>query len=185
MMKVHSLTAVSLMAIASATTFLNNAQAETTPTTFACGTSNGVPATVAKTQRGDVPVIRWSSDYFSDSGWTPERRCQEVSTRFQTYQADGSLKYLTTGVINRMSVVCTTDREGGSCQNLLFTLKAGANAGQTLRDLLNVRTHATGPLNQSESRVYIDMDNYLQTAPLEGESPANTSESDVPRSNLW
>jgi hypothetical protein len=185
MMKVHSLAAASLMAIASATTFIHNAQAEPTATTFACGTSNGVPTTMARTQRGDVPVIRWSSDYFSDSGWTPERRCQEVSTRFQTYQQDGSLKYLTTGVINGMSVVCTSDREGGSCKNLLFTLKAGSNAGQTLRDLLNVRTHATGPLNQSESRVYINMSDYLQTAPLDGETPANTPESSVPGNNLW
>jgi Circadian oscillating protein COP23 len=190
-MKVHSLKIVSLIAIASASALLastlgNSAQAETTaPTTFACGASSGVPATMAQTQRGEIPVIRWSSDYFSDSGWTPERRCQEVSTRFQTYQQDGSLKYLTTGVMNGMSVVCTTDHDGGTCKNLLFTLKAGSNAGQTLRDLLQVRTHATGPLNQSEARVYINMDEYLQTAPLDGETPVNSPDAAAPGNALW
>ncbi len=193
-MKARSFITLTMAAIATSTLILGNMgnigqvhAAERQSTNFVCGVSNGVPTTMAQTQRGNVPVIRWTSNNFSDSGWTPERRCQEVSSRFQTYHEDGSLNYLTTGVMNGMPVVCTTNQEGGTCQNLLFTLKEGANAGQTLRDLLQVRTHATGPLNQSEARVYINMQDYLETAALNGEAPTNTTPTPPAASSspLW
>jgi hypothetical protein len=158
----------------------HNAQAGTS-TSFTCSVDNGVPTTMAQTQRGVTPVIRWSSDSFSDSGWTPEKRCTEVSKRFQTYSDEGTLSFLTTGVMNGMPVVCTTNQEGGTCQNLLFTLQSGDNAGQTLRNLLAVRNRASGPLNQSTARVYVDMAEYLLMAPVEpGTAPEDADLGESP-----
>ncbi len=52
---------------------------------FTCGkTSDGFPATVAQTSRGNVPVIRWVSNYFRQSGYNPQTLCQMVSRRLQT-----------------------------------------------------------------------------------------------------
>ena len=87
--------------------------------------------------------------------WSPEARCQEVSKRFESYHRDGTLNFLTTGRMNRQSVVCVAQSQGGPCSGLLFTLKPGSNPGQTLQKLLDVRHRATGPLNESASaRLY-------------------------------
>ncbi|MGB3266096.1 MAG: COP23 domain-containing protein [Microcoleus sp.] len=144
---------------------------------FVCGTSNGAPATIAQTNRGDVPVIRWTSDRFREAGYSPQRRCLEVSARFHQYFRNQKLNYLTTGIMNNQQVVCVANGEGGNCTGLLFTLKPGSEPNQVLKNLLAVRVRASGPLNESASRVYIDMSEYLQQAAVE--DPQN-SQSDNP-----
>ena len=146
---------------------------------FVCGNSNGAPATIAQTNHGDVPVIRWTSDRFRDAGYSEERRCLEVSARFQQYFRNGKLNYLTTGIMNNQQVVCVADRKGGDCTGLLFTLKRGSNPNQVLNSLLAVRVRASGPLNESTSRVYIEMSEYLKQAAVESEP---NSQSDTP---IW
>jgi Circadian oscillating protein COP23 len=145
---------------------------------FVCGRSNGTLASIAQTNLGDVPVIRWTSDRFRDAGYTPERRCMEVSARFQQYFRNGQLNYLTTGIMNNQQVICVADREGGDCTGLLFTLKRGSEPSQVLNSLLAVRVRASGPLNESTSRVYIDMSEYLKQASVENQ-PNSQSDSPV------
>ena len=144
-------------------------------TTFVCRSIDNVPTTVAETSRGSVSVIRWASHYFTGSGWTPEARCQEVSQRFQTYHQAGSMNYLTTGRMNRQPVICTSDRQGGACQNLLFTLKHTSNPGRTLQELMEVRVQAAGPLNETTSQVYINLNDFLDTSPLLDEPSSESS----------
>ncbi|MGL5063786.1 MAG: COP23 domain-containing protein [Microcoleus sp.] len=146
---------------------------------FFCGKSNGVPATLARTNRGEIPVIQWTSERFREAGYSPEKRCQEVSARFQRFFINNQLNYLTTGMMNNQQVVCIADREGGNCTGLLFTLKPGSNANQVLSSLLAVRVRASAPLNESTSRVYINITEYLQEAAAETES---NSPSDRP---IW
>ncbi len=142
---------------------------------FVCSSSDGVPATVAQTANGEVPIILWSSDYFDSAGHTAESRCQEVSNRFQTYYENGSLKFMTTGRMNRQNVVCVAERENGPCSGLLFTLKPGSDPNETLEKLLARRSQSGGPLNETRDRVYIDMNHYLQ----EGLSATTGTESTI------
>jgi hypothetical protein len=129
---------------------------------FICGTSGGAPSTNAvKSDGKQVAVIRWTSNRFDSAGWTPERRCQEVSSRFDQYFKEGRLKYLTTGRMNGVPVICTALSEGGACDGLLYTLKPGQNATATLESLLEVRNKATGPLNETTSRRYISLEQIL------------------------
>ena len=46
-------------------------------TSFYCGRHNGYPTTMF----GSNPFISWQSDYFSGSGYTPQRRCEIVSNK--------------------------------------------------------------------------------------------------------
>lgn len=96
--------------------FLKEAAAQGT-TTFVCGTSTVdgkvVPTTIAKTRRGDVPVIRWVSTWSTGSGFTPQKRCEIVSKSFQTYHEAGQLNYLTTGRVNGQAVICPAITQGG------------------------------------------------------------------------
>lgn len=127
-----------------------------------------------------VPIILWKSGAFSSDGWSPEKRCQEVSQRFNNLHQSGALKYLTTGRTNGMPVICAAKSEGSGCVEggLLYTLKPGQNAGQTLRNLLAVRTKATGPLTETTSRPYFSIASIEETAEANagsGVSPSNST----------
>lgn len=145
---------------------------------FYCGNSSGVPATMTTTRSGkQVPIILWKSGAFSSDGWSPERRCEEVSQRFNNLHQTGALKYLTTGRTNGMPVICAAKSEGSGCVEggLLYTLKPGQNAGQTLRNLLAVRTKATGPLTETTSRPYFSMASIEETAEANASDGVSTS----------
>ncbi|MDJ0599431.1 MAG: COP23 domain-containing protein [Crocosphaera sp.] len=168
MMKINLLATVTAV---SATLTLSNfglnssMQAKNVGTNFLCQSWQGVPATLAQTpDEASVPVLMWESDYFSNSGYDPTTRCQLVSGRFQYFYNNGQLKYMTTGRMNRMPVVCVTQTKGGSCEGLLFTLKPGVDPTRTLQQLMAIRVRASGPLNQTNGRVYIDVEEYLSQA---------------------
>ncbi|WP_299486690.1 COP23 domain-containing protein [Acaryochloris sp. IP29b_bin.137] len=183
-MKRHPITSlIAFSVVAGATLIMGNQPAQAGEQRFSCSLGNGTPTTMAKTKRGYVPVIRWTSKFFGASGWSPEARCAEVSDRFESYYKKGNLNFLTTGRINRQSVVCVADYKGGPCSGLLFTLKPGSNPGRTLQQLLSVRVGASGPLNESTARVYIDMEDFLSKAPVEKEVEAN-SPSPQPKTDV-
>ena len=137
-------------------------QAQASSTKFVCQATKGTPITLAQVDTQHVPIVKWLSDYFSNDGWTPQTRCQEVSKRFEKYYNNGSLKFLTTGRINRLPVICTARYKGGSCENLLLTLKPGTNSTATLKNLLQVKNRERGPLNETAGRVYIDFEELIK-----------------------
>lgn len=157
----------------------NQASHGQSSTRFICGLdSAGVPTTYAQTQRGPVPVVKWVSEHFSDAGYTPERRCQEVSSRFNSLYSQGRLNYLSAGLQNGQSVICALGSVGGEC-TLLYTLKPGQDASIVLQRLRAVQTGAAGPLYESTRRSSndaIDLNQYLNSAPVEqmggGSQPA-------------
>ncbi|MEG4841045.1 COP23 domain-containing protein [Microcoleus sp. B9-D4] len=196
-MKLHSLRSlITASAIAFATTIVASSPTAAQTTGFVCSKSGGQPATILqRPEGGNVTVIKWVSNSFSDSGFDAERRCELVSGRFQQYHKAGMLKYLTTGVINRQPVVCVAHTKGGDCardlpnNGLLFTIKPGSDARDTLKRLLNLRDRAsTNSLNESapssrvdlemNDRLYIDMGEYLKNPPAESASPQSV-ESDA------
>jgi hypothetical protein len=142
---------------------------------FFCDVKHGVPTTAVRTYGGVVPVIRWVSHYFLPSGYDPYARCQDVSARFQTYYNNGMLDYITTGIVNRQPVVCVTDSDGGPCQGVLFTLKPGQSASRVIQRLFDIRAGASGPLYESNSRIYLNMNQYLQNRGVAGQGRATSN----------
>ncbi len=177
--------------------------------TFYCGQSKGEYVTMARTGRGNVPVIRWVSNYFSGSSYTPQKRCQMVSQKFEQYNQDGTLQFLTTGRVNGLPVICSAQQYDGGCNGVLFTLKPGQNPNQVLQDLMSVRNRASGPIKQlgggsaggnqqdSNAQTYINMENYLKNASAEASPgnetqppetftmPSNTTPSKPPTDAIW
>ena len=154
--QVLTTSAIALSAVASTSQL---GSAETTNTYF-CGISNGgVPTTFARSVTGKrIPVVRWFSTMGSE--YTPNRRCKEVSSRFQDAYQKGLLSYITTGIMGGQQVVCASSRYGGSCSHLLFTLNQGQNASEAIQALFDIGAYARGPLLQSEDaspEIYIDM----------------------------
>lgn len=104
-------------------------------TTFLCATDDGVPATIARTPEGDTPLIRWKSEFFNKWGWTPQKRCEEVSEKFQRFKDSGELNTLSTGEIDGVPVLCVTTTAGGNCGEFLFTLEPNEDPETILKRL--------------------------------------------------
>lgn len=131
---------------------------------YACLTFNGVPTTLAIKVDGEpIPVIRWTSSIpVYSAGLSPERRCKEVSARFDTLNRQGRLKWLTSGRINGDSVICSALRKGLGCDALLFTLKPWQNANSTLRQLARLPMTKEPP-HETNGRLYVSIDELLST----------------------
>jgi Circadian oscillating protein COP23 len=132
--------------------------AVTATTNFVCGKSQGIPATVAKTRKGDVPIILWKSGELNKSGYNPEVRCQQVSARFQTLYRSGQLKYLTAGRLNNSTVICATIDKSSKCTdtNLLYTLKSNENAPLVIKQLQSIRHQATNRVVEESGSITSD-----------------------------
>lgn len=136
---------------------------------FFCGTLNRQPVTLARTPRGNIPMVRWVSNNYFPPPWTAERRCQEVAKRFQRNYDNGTLKYINTGTLNGESVVCAALNKDDVCTNktLLFTLKRGSDADATLQRLMDRRGLASGYVLSETGPGSVDVDRYLEGAPVE------------------
>ena len=134
------------LAVASNATFtqLSNAQSNQN-SKFVCGMSRGVPATLVRTSRGNIPIIRWVDTAFPQP-WTPERRCEEISSRFQRFYDNGTLDYLRAGKVSNQSVLCVAGERGGSCLpgGILVTLKPGTSPQETLDRIMDYRGRSSG-----------------------------------------
>ena len=142
---------------------------------FSCDSSQ--VSTVVNTERGSVPLIRWTDRSFPPP-FSPEQRCEIVSQRFKKFDNNGTLKYIKADEIDNMPVLCIAAYKGGSClpDGLLVTFKPGTNANEALVKILDRRVWAAGnPLkfnseggNNSETVVsqvngetYVDLELFL------------------------
>ena len=117
-------------------------------TIFFCGQIDGVPATITSHPRlGEVPFILWvSSDYFGDPSYTPQKRCEEVSRRFQTNHEAGTLKYIFAGRATTYPALCaSTTTEIMQCtnENVLMILRASDDAVAIIRQIGEINTANT------------------------------------------
>jgi Circadian oscillating protein COP23 len=143
--QVVALSLVTVTAVSGSSLWVTPSQALTAATSFVCGKVDGKPATVARTKKGDIPIVVWSSADMSESGYTPQVRCQQVSARFQSMYRSGQLKHMTAGILNKQPVVCATKQLDGPCtpQNLLYTLKPNADPRLAIKKLSAIRNRAS------------------------------------------
>jgi hypothetical protein len=73
-----------------------------------------------------TPLFLWKTQEFSQTGYTPKRRCQEVTDRLNAAAtANGGIEnlWLTVGRINHLGVLCYVNNTSSGCgrNNVLFT----------------------------------------------------------------
>jgi hypothetical protein len=151
---------------------LRGQPASAAPTNFQCITSGNGYATIAVAGgKKTNPLITYNNPVFSGSGFTPQRRCQEISGRLGTAVANngGRLRglLLTVGEVNGYDVICYVNNNQSGCdsRNLLMTLPPGSNPGQTLATFLNVSAEpftSPNPVRMSEPRTYIPFGNAVE-----------------------
>ena len=170
-----AITSVSL--IAKATQSQPESQNNFDRVTFFCGeatdaaTGDKLPTTLAWIpQRGkNIPIIYWKSYPFRGAAWTNQKRCENVSPKFQTFYEKGLLEYLTHGIYQGSPVICAVVKDPGQCnsENQLIQLKPDQEGGEVLMSLMDILENRTAqPLYQnSGEQVYVPMDNFLEKAP--------------------
>ncbi|MBD2342381.1 iron uptake porin [Calothrix sp. FACHB-156] len=140
---------------------------------FICNVNNQLPETTVTTTDGtQKPIIRWVSNYFSATGYTPELRCQQVSARLQQYRREGKLNFITHSVQNGQKVLCAAlteaDAKSGQCTGgLILTLEANVNSAEAVREMKSVLAGGQ-PLTKQMQRKnyeYLDMNQFLKPQP--------------------
>ncbi|NEP77658.1 MAG: hypothetical protein F6K39_05425 [Okeania sp. SIO3B3] len=152
--------AASAVAIGSIAKFSQPSFAQKGKTVFFCGkSSTGTPTTYGRTASGKrIPIISWQKPWSNE--FTPEKRCQIVSQKFQKAEEEGVLNYFTSGVASNSNVVCATRRYGGPCDMVLFTLRKEDKPHEVTEALFGAGYKASGPVIQSEDgspRYYYDV----------------------------
>lgn len=146
------------------------AQSDNELASFQCQVSpDNLYVTLAVKKNGAVsdPMIVWKTDEFSGSGYTPARRCNEVTNRLNTILEEnrGSLSglYMTAGLVNGEAVLCAVNntRSGCNTNNMLFTLKREnrRNPGRMLRNLVGSGIVGSGStIQESGGQPYVDLE---------------------------
>ncbi|MBD2212780.1 hypothetical protein H6G27_23325 [Nostoc linckia FACHB-104] len=132
-----------------------------------------IPATVAwvPERKGHISLIGWKSQVFPRN-FSPQKRCELVTQKFQQFYDNGGLNYLTHGINNGYPVICSIPNQGETCNgtNQLFTIRPGSNPTIVLQRLIDTLVGGGGDgilYQNSGQQVYIDMKEYFKQAPVE------------------
>ncbi len=163
----------SLLTVATITPFSMPMVQANNEVKFVCGesfdpeTSKRLPTTFAWTPRGKIAVIRWETDVFAN--YSPERRCKEVSPRFQEAYDNNTINLLTNGIMNNQPVICTAKEYDEGCNTLLITLLPKDDSVKFLQQLRAIfnGTQETPPKHNNQRYIEIDIEEFLKTAPVE------------------
>jgi hypothetical protein len=123
--------------------FFGQSESQAASKRYFCAVLNGTYKTFAITNRGKLPIINWAR---STGNLSSRDRCIIGSQRFQSFSDRGMLRYISTGTVNRESVLCAVNYKGDSCHsgNVLVTLPRGSNAKETARQMLDISSLASG-----------------------------------------
>ena len=114
-------------------------------------------------------VVRWVKAMGSV---TPQERCDQVSARLQEAYSNGSLNFVTNGLMNGKPVICTAREYKGGCDTLILTLRPNDNPLEVLEGFKEALTgRSMGPIPHSSGvpQIYyqIDLQATIRNTPAE------------------
>ena len=122
---------------------------------FFCRIVNNKPTIMARHHWGNVPVIKFGSRVFEKNGWSPQKRCEEISQRLDEFHAKGWLKHLSEEYIPKegklVRVICIAPYErphlrfGETQIGLLMTLTQQDDGEAILTTLRSIATDPEVP----------------------------------------
>lgn len=90
----------------------------TTESRFSCETVNGQYTVMYHPLSQPEQAYAWANPSTLGGGWSPERRCNEISRRLESYRPDG-LQQMRLSVENNYNIVCVTTQKDPSCRIVL------------------------------------------------------------------
>jgi hypothetical protein len=152
---------------------------------FSCQVVNGQYTVMYNPQSQPDQYYPWASPSAMGGGWSPDRRCNEISRRLEFYRPDGLLE-LQTGVENGYNTVCVTTEAVPSCR-IVLTVPRGqdpvalrdrifnnllvADSGQQTTAVTAYQGGDNGILNQIGQAIGVDLSNV--TGNRRSSSPAS------------
>lgn len=118
----------------------NDAGSVTSPSTrsadtrFTCELVNGEYTVMYYPESQPNQGYPWAIPSELGGGWTPQKRCDAITSRFETYRQDGLLE-LSTGVENGYDTICVTTQLDPTDCRLILTVPPGQDP-QLTRDLI-------------------------------------------------
>ncbi|MBW4649791.1 MAG: COP23 domain-containing protein [Kastovskya adunca ATA6-11-RM4] len=94
---------------------------------FACQLLNGKYTVIYYPQSQPDEAYPWAVPSELGGGWTPERRCNTIGDRLESYRPDGLLE-MQTAVENNHNIVCVTTQQDPSCR-IVLTVPPGQDPG--------------------------------------------------------
>ena len=110
------------------------AQNTDTDTRFSCQLVNGEYTVMYSPESQPNEAYPWAIPSELGGGWTPQRRCNAITERFETYRDEGLLE-LATGTENGYDTICVTTQLDPSDCKLILTVPPGQDP-QLTRDLI-------------------------------------------------
>lgn len=99
------------------------------PARFTCELNSGKYTVIYHPQSQPGQSYPWAIPSAMGGGWSPERRCHEISKRLESYRPDGLLE-LRTGQENGYNVICVTTQKNPDCR-IVLTVPAGEDPNST------------------------------------------------------
>ena len=146
------LTALAVALSVSSVSVINSQPTAAQSRDFFCGANWATnadvayPATMVRDRNGRTPIITWTENSRINDTWTPRKRCETVSQRFEELNRQGKLQALGVGRVKNQPVICGLGLGELVCNsnNTLLTITNGTDPVKFLHDLLNTRTSASG-----------------------------------------
>lgn len=108
--------------------------AQNADTRFSCQLVNGEYTVMYSPESQPNQAYPWAIPSEMGGGWTPQRRCDAITQRFETYRGEGLLE-LATGTENGYDTICVTTQLDPSDCKLILTVPPGQDP-QLTRDLI-------------------------------------------------
>ncbi|MBF2046171.1 MAG: hypothetical protein IGS54_02020 [Elainella sp. C42_A2020_010] len=140
---------------------------------FSCQVVNGQYTVMYNPQSQPGQYYPWATPTAMGGGWSPDRRCNEISRRLEFYRPDGLLE-LQTGLENGYNTVCVTTEAMPSCR-IVLTVPQGqdpvalrdrifnnllvADSGQQTTAATAYQGGDNGILNQLGQAIGVDLSN--------------------------
>ena len=193
--KVMKASALALIATPLSLLIPNISFAAPAGTTFECkelfgdasGSRFATYAVLSDGSRSLSPLLKWRTEQFSDAGYTPERRCYEVTNRLNVAvrQTGGSLAklYLTMGYSvtgDSSQVICYVNGTSSGCNssNILWTLSGenARNPAKVFAGLFNfITTAGSGSsIQESGGQPYVNLGELVDASFGNGTTPSST-----------
>jgi Circadian oscillating protein COP23 len=96
---------------------------------FSCESYNGQYTVMYRPESQPNRAYPWAIPGKMGSSWSPERRCNEISSRLERYRPDGLID-LTTSKENGENILCVTTEANPNCR-LVLTVPHGQNPQET------------------------------------------------------
>ena len=113
---------------------IGNLSAKAQTSNFFCGKIGAIPATIAKKQGNNIPIILWSANnYFAQSGEDTLTRCTRVSGILSAQLGNGYRNITVSISKHGKPIICAAI--GSSCR-LLYQIPNGQNNQKAQQELL-------------------------------------------------